>query len=90
VVRAYDGYTLTETDAIIAALKAACRAVGVEPILVPTGGGSDANILHTAGIQVANLSTGMSKVHTSEECIAVADMVTCAQIALSCVQSLAS
>jgi len=90
VVRQYEGYTLAETDPIISVLVAACRAVGVEPDLVPTGGGSDANIFGAAGIQVANLSPGMSKVHTTEECIAVSDMVRCAEIALSCIQSLAS
>jgi len=90
VKREYDGYTLTDADPIVAALMDACRAVGVEPRLLPTGGGSDANIFNAAGIQVANLSPGMSKVHTTEECVAVSDMVTCAEIALNCIQGLTS
>jgi tripeptide aminopeptidase len=90
IAREYDGYTLSEKDAIISELMAACRAVGVEPSLVPTGGGSDANIFSAAGIQVANLTTGMSKVHTTEECIAVADMVICAEIVLSFIRNLAA
>jgi tripeptide aminopeptidase len=90
VSRAYDGYTLTEDDPMVQQLTAACRAVGVEPVLVPTGGGSDANIFNANGMQVVNLSTGQAKAHTLEEQIAVADLVTAAQIALRCITGAAS
>ncbi len=89
VMRAYDGYTMTEADPVVSRLMSSCRAVGVEPALVPSGGGSDANIYNTLGLQVVNLSTGMRKPHTREEHIAVADMVTCAEIALAFVCGLA-
>jgi len=85
VTRAYDGYTLTEADAMVSQLATACRAVGVEPTLVPSGGGSDANIFNAHGMQVVNLSTGIYKEHSTEEHIAVADMVTCAEIVMKCI-----
>jgi len=88
VQRAYDGYQLSESDAVVSRLMAACRAVGVEPLLVPSGGGSDANILNARGVQVANLSTGMAGVHTVQEHIAVQDMVTCVRIVLEFIRSL--
>ncbi len=88
-VRAYDGYTLTEADPVVSMLMSSCRAVGVEPVLLPSGGGSDANIYNALGLQVANLSTGMRKPHSREEHIAVADMVICTQIALAFVCGLA-
>ncbi len=47
----------------------------VQPITKSTGGGSDANNFNEKGLTTANLSTGMSKVHTTEEFIAVADLV---------------
>jgi tripeptide aminopeptidase len=90
VSRAYDGYKLTEEDAIVSRLMAACRAAGVEPKLVPSGGGSDANIYNAKGIQVANLSTGMDGEHSTEEHIAVADMVACVEIVLGFLQGLAA
>jgi tripeptide aminopeptidase len=83
VQRAYDGYNLTESDATVSRLMAACRAAGIKPALVPSGGGSDANILNASGIQVVNLSTGMRSVHTVNEQIAVADMVACARIVMN-------
>ncbi len=88
VTRAYDGYTLTETDVTVGQLMAACRAAGVEPVLMPSGGGSDANIYNAYGMQVVNLSTGMCKEHSTEEYVAVADMVTCAEIVMKCIGSL--
>ncbi|KPL21973.1 MAG: hypothetical protein AMJ93_08320 [Anaerolineae bacterium SM23_84] len=89
VVRAYDGYTLTEADPVVSMLMSSCRSVGVEPVLLPSGGGSDANIYNALGVQVANLSTGMRKPHTREEHIAVADMVTCTEIGVAFVCGLA-
>jgi len=82
VQRAYRGYHLTESDTTVARLMAACRKLGVEPRLVPSGGGSDVNILNALGKQVVNLSTGMTCVHTLEEHIALSDMVACAEIVL--------
>jgi len=85
VTRAYNGYTLTERDTIVKRLMQACRSVGVQPILLPSGGGSDANIYNAHGMQVVNLSTGMRKEHSTEEHIAVADMVMCAKIVMNCI-----
>lgn len=82
VVRSYEGYSFSTEDAIVKRLMAACRAVGIEPILTPTGGGSDVNIYNACGLQVVNLSTGLRKEHSTEEHVAVADMVTCARIVL--------
>jgi len=86
VQRAYNGYYLTEGDRTVARLMAACRALGIEPRLVPTGGGSDVNILNALGKQVVNLSTGMASVHTVEEHVAVSDMAACAEIVLEFVR----
>ena len=44
------------------------------------GGGSDANIFNGHGIEMIILATGMKKVHTHDECVAVADMVKVAEL----------
>jgi tripeptide aminopeptidase len=88
VTRAYNGYALTESDAIVSKLAEACRAAGVEPSLVPTGGGSDANIFNAHGMHVANISIGTYGEHTTEEHVALSDLATCARIVLHCICNL--
>jgi len=90
VERAYDGYALDESNAVVRGLANACRVVGVEPTFVPSGGGSDANIFNAHGMQVVNLGVGMDDVHTTDEHVAVADMVAAAEILLSFVSTLSS
>ena len=48
---------------------------GIKTEHVITGGGSDANVFNQHGIIALNISTGMQKVHTHEENIAVEDLV---------------
>ena len=85
VERRYTGYTLTEKDEIVGLIVNGVRSLGLEPELVGTGGGSDANVFNAAGIQVANIGIGMAKAHTVEEYIALSDMVSAAEIVLACV-----
>ena len=73
--RAYNAYRIDDNDPLVEDVKAAFAANGVEPKTKSTGGGSDANIFNGKGIKTVNLSTGMAKVHTTEEFITVADMV---------------
>ncbi|EAS42791.1 peptidase M20 [Photobacterium profundum] len=74
--RAYNAYNIDDNDVFIDDIKAAFSANGVEPKTNSTGGGSDANIFNEKGLKTVNLSTGMAKVHTTEEYIAIADMVS--------------
>ncbi|MGQ9594440.1 MAG: M20/M25/M40 family metallo-hydrolase [Anaerolineae bacterium] len=80
VTRAYEGYRLTEETPIVRELMAAVRAQGLEPALMPSGGGSDANIFNALGVTTVNFSTGMEAVHTPEERIRLSDMVLGARI----------
>jgi tripeptide aminopeptidase len=79
VERAYNGFTLTEDDEIVRLAKDAIAAVGVEPRLEASGGGSDINIFNAHGVACTNLSTGMMHAHTTEEWISIADLVNCAR-----------
>ncbi|NGN96193.1 M20/M25/M40 family metallo-hydrolase [Grimontia sp. S25] len=73
--RSYNAYQIADSDLHVVAIKAAFEANGVEPVTKPTGGGSDANIFNEKGLKTVNLSTGMAKVHTTEEFIAIADLI---------------
>lgn len=52
---------------------------------IVAGGGSDANILNSYGLSCAILGTGMTNVHTVDECIELDEMVKTAQLILSIV-----
>ncbi|NLE77196.1 MAG: M20/M25/M40 family metallo-hydrolase [Chloroflexi bacterium] len=80
ITRAYEAYQLTAETPIVQELMAAVRELGLEPTLLPSGGGSDANILNARGITTVNLSTGMEGVHTTQEQVRLSDMVACARI----------
>jgi tripeptide aminopeptidase len=78
--RSYSTYHWTESEPIVAGAMAAARRLGFAPLLEASGGGSDANVYAEAGIVCAVLSTGMEDVHTSQEHIAIADMVNSARL----------
>ena len=66
-ITSYNAFSLTRDDPIIKLLSAAAQARGYELNLVPTGGGSDANVLNAMGIPAANLPIGMHEVHSTKE-----------------------
>jgi tripeptide aminopeptidase len=83
VEHSYTAFKLSEEDGIVRRAVAAARTLGLTPVLVPSGGGSDANVFNAGGIATINISTGMDQVHTTEERIAVADMVQCTEFLLA-------
>lgn len=68
------------------AIEAACK-LGLAASLEKTGGGSDANIFNSRGIETAVLGIGMKKVHTTEEYIALKDLSENAVYLLEIVKS---
>ena len=77
---AYRGYRIPDDAPLVMALGQAMRQFGIEPLHMPTAGGSDANIFNEHGIQTVNISTGMTHVHSTEERIHLSEMVACAQL----------
>ncbi|HDY7675476.1 TPA: M20/M25/M40 family metallo-hydrolase [Vibrio vulnificus] len=73
--RAYNAFVLSDDHPHVVEIKQAFADIGVDAMTKGTGGGSDANNFNAKGLTTVNLSTGMSKVHTTEEFIAIADMV---------------
>jgi len=78
--REYSTYHLSEDNPVVEQTSRAMRSLGVEPKLMPTGGGSDANILNAAGIATVQVSTGMQNVHTLQEQIALTDIAFAARV----------
>ncbi|MEW6447001.1 MAG: M20/M25/M40 family metallo-hydrolase [Bacillota bacterium] len=82
----YEGFHFPEEAPVIELVRKAVRRCGLEAVLTQSGGGSDANILNARGIPTVNLSTGMENVHTQNEQIALADIVTTAQLVVELIQ----
>jgi tripeptide aminopeptidase len=83
VERSYSTFKLSKEDAIVQRAMTAANTLGLTPVLVPSGGGSDANIFNAGGIATINISSGMDKVHTTEERLAVDDLIKCAEFLLA-------
>lgn len=73
--RAYNAFVIADDHPHIQTVMASFAAIGANPYTKGTGGGSDANNFNAKGLTTVNISTGMAKVHTTEEFIAIDDMV---------------
>lgn len=72
--RAYDGYLVDPGDPLVVLAVEAGRVLGMEMRVGPSGGGSDANFLNSAGIKSVVLSIGAREPHTLREYIEVDDL----------------
>jgi tripeptide aminopeptidase len=70
----YTAFRIPKNEPFLKYLSGVFRECGIEPNHVKTGGGSDANVFHQHGIMAVNISTGMQKVHSSEEFILLDDL----------------
>lgn len=82
----YQSFDIKEPSKLIKLTKAAAGKVGIKPVLAMTGGGSDANVFNENGIPCVILGVGSHNVHTSKECIAIADLVKGTELLLSIVK----
>jgi tripeptide aminopeptidase len=71
---AYEGFEVPEDSPALHLVQAACKEIGASAHLYATGGGSDGNVIAALGIPTLVLGTGMAKVHTTDERLAVADL----------------
>jgi len=74
---------LTMDEPVIQRVRRAGERIGLGLEYIMAGGGSDANIFNGKGVRTAILSTGMDKVHTTEERIDLRDMTRTAELVLA-------
>ena len=84
--RHYEGYQLTENDLPVRIVHAAARKIGLEPLMRPTGGGSDANIFIARGLPCCVVGTAMEKVHTHEEFVQVENLARSVDLTLAIIR----
>jgi tripeptide aminopeptidase len=81
-----DDYPVLKLDResdVIQRVEAAAAELGRKMDYVVAGGGSDANIFNSYNIECAILSTGMDKVHSTQETIKLSDMALTAELIMA-------
>lgn len=85
----YPAMNLSQDDQAVRLVVDAVKTLGLSPVLVPTGGGSDANILVGKGLPSVILGIGMEKVHSTEEHISIQQLVAGAELVVAIAQQAA-
>lgn len=65
--RSFEGFRVDPDEPGVRVAQAALAACGHEPVLIDTGGGSDANAFRSSGFAVINLANGTERPHMPDE-----------------------
>jgi tripeptide aminopeptidase len=84
--RQYEALDIADSAPVVMLVAGAARSLGRAFKTRATGGGSDANVYATRGIEVANLGCGMRDIHTVNEWVDLKDLHTTASIVLETVR----
>jgi tripeptide aminopeptidase len=86
VDRQYERLDVADTAKVVTLVAGAAKGLGKSFRTRATGGGSDANVYTTRGIEIANLACGMRDIHTVHEWVDLKDLYTTASIVLETVR----
>lgn len=70
----YEGFFIPEDEPQVAKVLSAARKLGLAAGAEISGGGADTNVLAQQGLAAVTLGSGMDRVHSTEERLAVADL----------------
>ena len=76
----FETYTLTDDDPATNRVKAALRALGLEPTMRPSGGGTDGNVFRQRGISAVVVGMADTNMHTVREFVTIPDLVDAAHL----------
>ncbi len=85
VQKEYPSMFLESADPVLRRVKRAGDLLQREIRFEVAGGGSDANILNSYGLKTAIIATGMSNVHTTDECLDLNDLYSLTELLLAVV-----
>lgn len=74
IERSFLGYQIDRAGPATKAAQSALSSCGYEPVLIESGGGSDANAFRAAGFDCINIANGTTDAHQSTESVAAADL----------------
>ncbi|WP_407309276.1 M20/M25/M40 family metallo-hydrolase [Desulfosporosinus sp. SB140] len=87
VRRLYAPFKLSRESQVASLAAEAAQSAGLNPEFAATGGGSDANYYNSYGIPCVVLSTGMQKLHTTEEYIKEEDLFSTTELVLEIIKA---
>jgi tripeptide aminopeptidase len=76
----YPAFELAADSPVVALAARAAAMIGRSPMLVQSGGGSDANHFNRIGIPMVNLAIGYEHIHTTREQMPVEELVKTAEL----------
>ncbi|WP_320169669.1 M20/M25/M40 family metallo-hydrolase [Maridesulfovibrio sp.] len=76
----YPSLHVPDDSPMLRRIELCCNRLGLEFRCIPTGGGSDANVLYGRGYSAVTLGIGMTKVHTCDEYIELKSLTDCAAL----------
>lgn len=82
----FKGFNIPLNDPICKIVQKAGEKIGLNIVFKRKEGGSDANIFNENGLKCLILGTGMQKVHTTEEFIALKDLIITANLVLEIIK----
>jgi len=85
----YPGFNQRAGDQVVEVARNAALALGRESKLLKSGGGSDANVIAGFGIPTVNLAVGYEEIHTTNERIAIVDLVKVTELVVSIINEVA-
>jgi tripeptide aminopeptidase len=80
VEKEYPAMYLEESSLVVKRISQAGKRIGRNLDFVVAGGGSDANIFCSYGYPTAIVATGMDKVHTTDECLDLNNLVSLTEL----------
>ncbi len=79
LINLYEGYRVNEGEPLLAFAREKLAAIGREPLLVESGGGTDANHFGEHGIQALVVGLGGESFHTVRERLTISNLVDAAR-----------
>jgi len=86
----YPGYNQKAGDQVVEVARKAAKSIGRESKLLKSGGGSDANVIAGLGVPTVNLAVGYEEIHTTNERIAIADLVKVTELVTAIIKEAAA
>ena len=76
----FETYTLNAEEPVVARVIGALGSIGLEPLLGPSGGGTDGNVFRTHGIQAVVIGMGTNAAHTVREYVEIPQLMDTARL----------
>ncbi|WP_339062561.1 M20/M25/M40 family metallo-hydrolase [Tepidibacillus marianensis] len=85
----YPSFHFDSKNELVRKARQAILTIGRKPRVLPSGGGSDANILNGYGVPTLNLGIGYENIHTIKERISIEEMVKTVELVVTLIKQIA-